>query len=310
MLRVLADRAETGPTIRGWSSTPPTSCLPGGVRDGERGRPRAPRALGRGPPGAVPAQPAGVYPAYYGALRPAASRCRSTPTRADPCWRTWSSPAPRCGRSSRGRTFWISSRSWTRWVPSTWWSSPATASGRTSSHGAEAIGWDEWLAGPPADAAGRGLPRPRRDRPDPVHLGHVRAAAEGRGVPAPLPLPVLGRRGRLPGPHGGRRALDAAAVLARARRSTSSRTPPCTWVPPPTSRAASPRASYWEQLRRRRRHVRDHVRADGARWSMKLPREQAPPHKVPPALLRPAAPERVAFEERFAPSSSSGRATA
>ena len=56
--------------------------------------------------------------------------------------------------------------------------------------------------------------RQLRDRADPVHVGHDRQL-EGRRLPAPLPVPVLGGRLGRAGAHERRRADDAAAAVPR-----------------------------------------------------------------------------------------------
>ena len=82
-------------------------------------------------------------------------------------------------RARRARARWSCS-----WSPARWASCPQTV------HGARVVEYRAWIAG-------RSIERPRaaarqlRGRADPVHVGDDREL-EGRRLPAPLPVPVLG----------------------------------------------------------------------------------------------------------------------
>ena len=83
----------------------------------------------------------------------------------------------------------------------------------SSVHGARVVEYREWIAGR-SDERARALPDSSDVGADPVHLGHDRQL-QGRRLPAPLPVPVLGGGLGRAGAHGRRRADDAAAAVPR-----------------------------------------------------------------------------------------------
>ena len=117
---------------------------------------------------------------------------------------------------------------------------------RRSAAGVPVERFEDWLEGRPLRPA-RPVPRGRRGRADPVHLGHDRPLEGGR-LPAPVPLPLLGDARPT---RSATRATTSSPRRCRSstwRRCTSSPTRRCTPAAPRTSRAASrprPTGSRW-----------------------------------------------------------------